>query len=303
MTNKKTIGTIAVEEEELRNIIREAVRKKLTSVSEGKSGKDKDAKDAHDNRYTHDKVGKVRANKDDKKDFRKEMEDAKKKLKEAAQAVLEAMGPGSSKPHSQKEATMWNISNPQGDDLGDYEGDTEDDALNAMAKDAGYRDYDTLQRDIPGSLVTKRLFEIISRQIKQKNLRMEGMNMPPMGAVPKMESGKPTIANTDATKELHLFMVNDEPIWMGNQAKSIRKNLALKMKKGKYDSALAPKLWMYLVDAAAKSYIQQHGSPGDRIDSLFNKATRLALSQELAKGFEADVRSGELDLDDMIAAI
>ena len=55
-------------------------------------------------------------------------------------------------------------------------------------------------------------------------------------------------------------------------------------KKGTYDPQIAPKLWMYWVDAGARQYMREfkmHGS----IDTAFNKATREALAKELAKRY------------------
>lgn len=127
---------------------------------------------------------------------------------------------------------------------------------------------------------------------------------PPGGSMgAPMEAGKPTVASPKAADELRLFMENEFDIWEGNQKKSIEKNLALKMKKGKYDASLAPKIWMYLVDAAAQKYIKKFGSAGDRVDSMFNKATRMQVASELAQEFEQAVKSGEKDLDELIAAI
>lgn len=125
----------------------------------------------------------------------------------------------------------------------------------------------------------------------------------PIAGTPKMESGKPTVADTQAADELRLYMENDFGIWEGNQKKSIEKNLALKMKKGKYDAALAPKIWMYLVDGAAQKYVKEFGSGRDRVDSMFNKATRMQVASELAQEFEQAVESGEKDLESLIAAI
>jgi hypothetical protein len=128
---------------------------------------------------------------------------------------------------------------------------------------------------------------------------------PPAGgaSMPKMEAGKPTVADPHAADELRMYMENDFGIWEGNQKKSIEKNLALKMKKGKYDAAQAPKLWMYLVDQGAQKYVKEFGSAGDRVDSIFNKATRMQVAAEFAKDFEQAVKTGEKDLDAVIAAI
>lgn len=230
------MSTIAVDKEELRTMIREAVQKKLAAVKE---------------------EGKKPVAPTKPKAKKPSVEDAKKHLKESLKLLeMMDMPMGSGKPRSKREAGM---------------------------KDEG------MGGGVPGAMAPT----------------MEAAPPAPPGGTPgaPMEAGKPTVANNHAADELHLFMTNDDPTMTGNQIKSIRKNLALKMKKGKYDSALAPKIWMYLVDAAAQSYLKQYGSPGDRVDSLFNKATRMVVATALAKQFEQDVKSGNLSLDDMIASI
>lgn len=131
----------------------------------------------------------------------------------------------------------------------------------------------------------------------------------PMTGTPKLEAGRATVADSAAADELHLWMVNTGSIWDNKQntpevrlKRGIMKNLALKMKKGKYDSSLAPKLWMSLVTAAAKKYVDKYGDgPDARVDTLFNKATRLLVAQELAANFEEKIRGGEFNLDNLIA--
>lgn len=63
--------TIKIDKEALREMIRDAVAKKLGTIEEAK----KDPKSAHDNRNTHDKAGKLRKDADqrdkDKKDLKK----------------------------------------------------------------------------------------------------------------------------------------------------------------------------------------------------------------------------------------
>jgi hypothetical protein len=229
-------------------------------VREGKT-----VKAAHDNRKSHDSVGKKRAQEDEDKMAKKELDDAKKRLKEAALGVLGAL---------RTEGVT-----PAGSQLG-----------KKMAEDG-------MGGGVPGAMAPVGA------------PKMEGA---PPAAPPApaggsagmpMEAGKPTVADPHAAEELRLYMENDFEIWEGNQKKSILKNLALKMKKGKYDSAQAPKLWLYLVDAGAQKYVKEFGSQGDRVDSLFNKATRMQVASEMAQDFEREVKSGEKNLDALIAAI
>lgn len=82
-------------------------------------------------------------------------------------------------------------------------------------------------------------------------------------------------------EELDLYMENESSLYP--QKKSILANIQRRLKSGKYDHALAPKLWGYWVTSGAKKYGQEF--PGAK----FNKATRDALAQEFADRY----RSGE----------
>ncbi len=88
----------------------------------------------------------------------------------------------------------------------------------------------------------------------------------------------------DAAHELDLYAENTSELY--NQKKSILANIKRKIASGKYDHSLAPKLWMYWVDAAARRYTKEFGSGGSVI---FNKATREHLAKELADRY----RTGE----------
>ena len=83
-----------------------------------------------------------------------------------------------------------------------------------------------------------------------------------------------------AADELDLWLENEGKLYPKKQA--IIKNLQKKRAKGKYDAAKAPKLWLYLVNDAAKMYDRENGSPGV---SIFNKPTREAVAEELAKRY------------------
>jgi hypothetical protein len=95
------------------------------------------------------------------------------------------------------------------------------------------------------------------------------------------------VVDEHAKNELDLYAENTSELY--NQKKSILANIARRLKSGKYDHSLAPKLWMYWVDAAAKRYTQEFGGHGDAISVIFNKATREALAKELADRY----RSGQ----------
>ena len=64
-------------------------------------------------------------------------------------------------------------------------------------------------------------------------------------------------------KELFLFADNTQALQ--NQQMSIIKNLMSKRAQGKYDSRLAAKLFMYLVDNAAKMYVKEFDAQAQSI--------------------------------------
>jgi hypothetical protein len=66
------------------------------------------------------------------------------------------------------------------------------------------------------------------------------------------------------------------------------------MKTNKYKPALAPKLWGYLVETAAKRYAKEFDD-AKRWSTMFNPATRDLVAVELAREFERDVADGEYE--------
>ena len=68
--------------------------------------------------------------------------------------------------------------------------------------------------------------------------------------------------DSDAVNELDLFIMNDEDLYR-KRFMPIITNIKRKMKRGVYDHEKVIKLWMYLVDDAARQYVQQFGSPED----------------------------------------
>lgn len=89
-----------------------------------------------------------------------------------------------------------------------------------------------------------------------------------------------------AANELDLYAENTSELYSQKQA--ILANIRRKHKSGKYDHVLAPKLWLYWVDAAAKRYAKEFASPAEW-SKIFNKPTREHLARELANRY----RTGE----------
>lgn len=95
----------------------------------------------------------------------------------------------------------------------------------------------------------------------------------------------------DAARELRLFIESDSDLYR-QQFMPIIENIKRKMKSGKYDAALAPKLWGYLVDAGAKKYNKEYGD-GTLSLKMFNKATRNHLAHDLSGHYQEAIENGE----------
>ncbi len=68
---------------------------------------------------------------------------------------------------------------------------------------------------------------------------------------------------------------------------SIIENLAKRVIKGEYSPDLAPKLWRYYADNAAREYTREHGTGGGF--GIYSPATRDETARQLAKYFEEDI--------------
>ena len=77
---------------------------------------------------------------------------------------------------------------------------------------------------------------------------------------------------------------------------TIIENLKRKMKRGVYDDNLAIKLWMYLIDDAARKYVQEFGSPDQDVKDMFPKETRLQVAQVIANREKENIEQGEYDV-------
>ena len=87
-------------------------------------------------------------------------------------------------------------------------------------------------------------------------------------------------------RELKLYIDNDGQLYRQRYT-PIEKNLTKKMQKGNYDSKLAVKLFMYLVDDGAKKYVKDFG--GNAKD-MFPKKDRIEVAKELVDDFEREYK-------------
>ncbi len=101
--------------------------------------------------------------------------------------------------------------------------------------------------------------------------------------------------DTEATRELDLFIMNDEDLYR-RRFMPIILNLKRKMAKGVYDHKLAAKLWMYLVDDAAKEYVKEFGSTQDDVSNMFPKETRERVARIISDRELENIKQGEYDV-------
>ena len=88
-----------------------------------------------------------------------------------------------------------------------------------------------------------------------------------------------------AADELRLYLDNEADLYRRKMSSFIP-NVRRKIEQGKYDPALAPKLWIYLVDDAAKKYVKEIGRQ-------LRLATRRAVAAQLAKDELQMLMNGE----------
>ena len=101
--------------------------------------------------------------------------------------------------------------------------------------------------------------------------------------------------DTDAVNELDSFIMNDEDLYR-RRFMPIISNIRRKLKKNVYDHEKAQKLWMYLVDDAAKEYVKQHGSIDQDVKDMFPRETRLQVAQIIADREKENIEQGEYDV-------
>ena len=92
--------------------------------------------------------------------------------------------------------------------------------------------------------------------------------------------------------ELISHIDNDEDLYR-RQFLPIIINLKKKIAKGSYDHELAPKLWQYLVDNAAKDYVKKHGAKGQDVKDIFPRPMRQDIAKVLADREWQRIRDGE----------
>ena len=101
--------------------------------------------------------------------------------------------------------------------------------------------------------------------------------------------------DTDAVNELDSFIMNNEDLYR-RRFMPIISNLKRKIAKGVYDHDKAQKLWMYLVDDAARQYVKDFASSGTDVKDMFPKETRMQVVKVMADREKENIEQGEYDV-------
>ena len=87
--------------------------------------------------------------------------------------------------------------------------------------------------------------------------------------------------DSDAVNELDLYIMNNEDLYR-RRFMPIITNIRRKLKRNIYDHNKVIKLWMYLVDDAAREYVKEFGSKDQDVKDVFPKETRVQVAQVIA---------------------
>ena len=101
--------------------------------------------------------------------------------------------------------------------------------------------------------------------------------------------------DSDAVNELDTYIMNNEDLYR-RRFMPIISNIKRKLKKKVYDHEKAQKLWMYLVDDAAKEYVKEFGSTQDDVASMFPKETRQQVARVISDRELENIKQGEYDV-------
>ena len=101
--------------------------------------------------------------------------------------------------------------------------------------------------------------------------------------------------DSDAVNELDTYIMNNEELYR-KRFMPIISNIKRKIAKNVYDHEKAQKLWMYLVDDAAKEYVKQFGAQDQDVKDMFPKDTRIQVAQVIADREKENIEQGEYDV-------
>jgi hypothetical protein len=94
----------------------------------------------------------------------------------------------------------------------------------------------------------------------------------------------------DAARELYMYASNCADAW--RMAEHAFRNYERKRAKGTYDATLARKGLSYAVETAAKEYVREFGTPGDKWRAMFTPADRAAVADAIMTDTETEWAAG-----------
>ena len=95
-----------------------------------------------------------------------------------------------------------------------------------------------------------------------------------------------------AMGEIEMYIDNNGNLYR-QQFLPIIKNIQRKIKAGRYDHALAPKLWGYLIENGMKMYAKENRDP--RWMDLLSTKDRKVLAQKYADVYYDEIMNGNFD--------
>ena len=101
--------------------------------------------------------------------------------------------------------------------------------------------------------------------------------------------------DSNAVNELDSYIMNNEDLYR-RRFMPIISNIRRKLKRNVYDHDKAQKLWMYLVDDAAKEYVKEFGSTQDDVSTMFPKETRQEVAKIISDRELENIKAGEYDV-------
>ena len=101
--------------------------------------------------------------------------------------------------------------------------------------------------------------------------------------------------DSNAVNELDSYIMNNEDLYR-RRFMPIISNIKRKIKRNVYDNEKAQKLWMYLVDDAAKEYVKEYGSTQDDVANMFPKETRQHVARVISDRELENIKQGEYDV-------
>ena len=101
--------------------------------------------------------------------------------------------------------------------------------------------------------------------------------------------------DSSAVNELDSYIMNNEDLYR-RRFMPIISNIKRKLKRNVYDHEKAQKLWMYLIDDAAKEYVKEFGSQQDDVSNMFPKETRMQVARNISDRELENIKQGEYDV-------